>query len=114
MRVAVALSVVALSAEILLTAACSGPPSAPGQPAAATPGKTAGPTRAPAAATASAAGFTVTGSRPVPRGGSQDTSAQAAGASCDPGQFAADRRLGATIASGFAVGGLPASADLLR
>jgi hypothetical protein len=109
MRVAVALSVVALSAETLLAAACSGSPAAaPPRPAPTAPAATA------SAATAPVAGFTVTGSRPVPRGGSQDTSAQAAGASCDPGQLAADKRLGATIARGFAVGGLPASADLLR
>jgi hypothetical protein len=59
-------------------------------------------------------GFTVDGSRPVPANGSQDTKAQAAGASCDSATMAADRRLGGEIANGFSVASLPASAGLLR
>jgi hypothetical protein len=50
----------------------------------------------------------------VPPNGSQDTSAQAAGAACDSDTFAADQRLGGHIATGFSVAGLPVSADLLR
>lgn len=75
----------------------------------------AGPATAPKASHPTAArGFTVRGMRPVPVNGSQDTSAQAAGASCDGAQFTADKRLGNQIASGFAVGGFPAAAALLR
>ena len=59
-------------------------------------------------------GFTVDGSRPVPANGSQDTYAQAAGASCDSATLAADRRLGGEIADGFSAASLPASAGLLR
>jgi hypothetical protein len=61
-----------------------------------------------------AVGFTVTGARPVLSSGSQDTHAQTPGASCDSATFAADKALGAKVASGFAVAGLPASADLLK
>jgi hypothetical protein len=66
------------------------------------------------AARSSADGFTVDGSRPVPANGSQDTYAQAAGASCDSATLAADRRLGGEIADGFSVASLPASASLLQ
>jgi hypothetical protein len=90
----------------VLAAACSGTPAADPAPGTATPA-------AGHPATTSGA-FTVTGDNPVPPNGSQDTSAQAAGASCDSGTFAADQRLGDEIADGFSVGGLPASADLLR
>jgi hypothetical protein len=61
-----------------------------------------------------AAGFTVSGIRPVPPNGSQDTRAQAAGATCDSAQLAADKHLGNTIADGFAAARFPAAADLLR
>lgn len=67
-----------------------------------------------AASSAGSAAFTVTGSLPVPPNGSQDTYAQAGGASCDSDTFAADARLGGQIASGFSLADLPASADLLR
>jgi hypothetical protein len=58
--------------------------------------------------------FTVAGNHPVPANGSQDTSVQAAGVSCDSVQLAVDKHVGAQIAAGFSVAGLPASADLLR
>ena len=59
-------------------------------------------------------GFTVRGVRPVLVNGSQDTSAQAAGATCDGAQLSADKRLGNQIASGFAAGGFTTAAALLR
>ena len=94
---------------VLLSAtACSGSPasrSAPGSAAPATP-------RAPR--TTAAPGFTVTGVRPVPANGSQDTRAQAAGTTCDTGQLTAYKHLGNGIAAGFAASGFPAAASLLR
>ena len=93
-------------ATVLSVAACSSAPAAvTARPAA---------TLAQAATTVARAGFTVTGARPVPPNGSQDTSAQAAGAACDTAQLTADQRTGGEIAGGFAVTGLPASAALLR
>jgi hypothetical protein len=93
-------------------AACSGAPSTSGQqPGAAT-------TSAAAAVTA-AWEFTVTGNRPVPPNGSQDTATQttgahAAGESCDTAQLVKDQATGKGIADGFAAGNLPAAAALLR
>jgi hypothetical protein len=52
--------------------------------------------------------------RPVPANGSQDTSAQASGTTCDGAQLTADKRLGNQIAGGFAAGGFPTAAALLR
>jgi hypothetical protein len=92
---------------VLSVAACSGNSSAP---AAASPSTTPKPSHHPTAAW----GFTVRGVRPVLANGSQDTSAQAAGAACDGAQLSADKRLGGQIASGFAVGGFPTAAALLR
>ncbi|HEY2521437.1 MAG TPA: hypothetical protein VGJ19_15095 [Streptosporangiaceae bacterium] len=57
--------------------------------------------------------ITVTGDHPVLPSGSQDTHAQAAGASCDRETFSADRALGARVATGFAGAGFPAAAALL-
>ena len=91
---------------VLSAVACSGSSPAP---AAATP-----PTVPKPAHTATAWGFTVQGTRPVLTNGSQDTSAQAAGATCDSAQLTADKRLGNQIASGFAVGGFTTAAALLR
>lgn len=102
----VALAVVYMIA-VLSVAACSGNSSAP---AAAPPSTTPKPSHHPTAAW----GFTVRGVRPVLANGSQDTSAQAAGAACDGAQLSADKRLGGQIASGFAVGGFPTAAALLR
>ena len=45
--------------------------------------------------------------------GSQDTSAQAAGARCDQGTFTADQAVGARVATGFAAAGFPVSSALL-
>ncbi|HEY0934940.1 MAG TPA: hypothetical protein VGD91_14495 [Trebonia sp.] len=119
MRRQVSLAAFAALIAVLAGTACSGTPasSAAGS-ATAAPARsataTAAPARSAAGAAAAAPGFTVAGVRPVPPNGSQDTGARAAGASCDAGQLAADRRLGDQIAAGFSVAGLPASAGLLR
>jgi len=79
-------------------------------------GRPATPTATPTATTATpraAAGIAVSGDHPVLPSGSQDTNAQAAGASCDPRTFATDRGIGARLATGFAAAGFPASAALL-
>ena len=55
----------------------------------------------------------VAGARPVPPSGSQDTHAQTPEASCDSETFAADKALGARVATGFAGAGFPAAAALL-
>lgn len=69
---------------------------------------------APAAAARATGAFTVTGNHPVAPNGSQDTSAEAAGARCDQAELAADQHTGKVIAIGFTVTSLPVSADLLR
>jgi hypothetical protein len=61
-----------------------------------------------------AAAFTVTGNRPVPPNGSQDTHAQTPGATCDGATFSTDKTIGTRIADGFQLTGFPASANLLR
>jgi hypothetical protein len=91
---------------VLSALACSG--SSP------KPAGTGAPTAPKPAHSTAAGGFTVRGTRPVLVNGSQDTSAQAAGAACDSAQLTADKRLGNQIASGFAVGGFPTAAALLR
>jgi hypothetical protein len=58
--------------------------------------------------------FTVTGNRPVPPNGSQDTHAQTPGAACDSATFSTDKILGTRIADGFRLTGFSASAYLLR
>jgi hypothetical protein len=70
---------------------------------------------APAAVPSASAGvaFTVTGARPVPPNGSQDTHAQMPKAACDSVRFAADEVLGNKVADGFIAAGFLASADLL-
>ena len=55
----------------------------------------------------------MTGNRPVPPSGSQDTHAQTPNARCDSATFAADKALGARVARAFGLAGFPASADLL-
>jgi len=94
----------------LCATACSGAP-APAPPA---PAASAAPTAPQAPRTTAAWRFTVSGARPVPANGSQDTRAQAAGATCDSGQLAAYKHLGNGIAAGFAASDFPAAADLLR
>jgi hypothetical protein len=85
-------------------AACSAAPSTAGQQPDAT-----------SRATVMAAWeFTVTGNRPVPPNGSQDTAAQAAGESCDTARRMSDEATGKEIADGFSISKLAASADLLR
>jgi hypothetical protein len=97
---AVTYAIVALSAL-----ACSGapaaPPAPPASPAAAAPRPTTW-------------SFTVRGDRPVLANGSQDTPAQAEGATCDSARLASDKSLGNEIASGFATAGFPTAASLLR
>lgn len=96
----------------LSASACSAAPAAPVAPAtSATPAASTAP-KAPRATVAW--GFTVSGVRPVPANGSQDTRAQAAGATCDSAQLAVDKNLGNGIADGFAASGFPAAAGLLR
>lgn len=95
----------------LAVTACSGAPAAP---AAASAPSASAPSPRATTHTAAAGGFTVSGIRPVPVNGSQDTPAQAAGATCDSARLAADRSLGNQIASGFAAAGFPAAASLLR
>jgi hypothetical protein len=95
---------------VLLSAtACSGSPASRAAPAA-----SAAPTTPRAPRTTAAPGFTVTGVRPVPANGSQDTRAQAAGTTCDSGQLTAYKHLGNGIAAGFAASDFPAAASLLR
>ncbi|HET6185816.1 MAG TPA: hypothetical protein VFE59_02330 [Trebonia sp.] len=95
----------------LCATACSGGPAAPALPA---PAASAAPTTPQAPRSTAAWRFTVGGVRPVLANGSQDTRAQAAGATCDSGQLAAYRHLGNGIAAGFAASDFPAAADLLR
>jgi hypothetical protein len=107
-RTAAALACVTVA---LAGSACSGSPAPP-----ATASATAASTRAspPAPRPTAAPGFTVRGDRPVLANGSQDTSAQAAGAACDGATLTADKSLGEEIADGFASGDFPAAASLLR
>jgi hypothetical protein len=58
--------------------------------------------------------FAVSGNRPVPPNGSQDTHAQTPGATCDSATFSTDKTIGTRIADGFQLTGFPASANLLR
>jgi hypothetical protein len=58
--------------------------------------------------------FTVSGVHPVPPNGSQDTHAQTPDASCNTSTLATDHAQGVRVARGFALAGLPASADLLQ
>jgi hypothetical protein len=105
------LSVIAL----LSASACSGAPSAPVVPATSAAPAVSAAAAAPKAPRSTAAwGFTVSGVRPVPANGSQDTRAQAAGATCDSAQLAVDKNLGNGIADGFAASDFPAAAGLLR
>jgi hypothetical protein len=90
----------------------SGSSSAAGSPAPATVHSAAHSSGAAHSAKAAVA-FTVTGDRPVLPGGSQDTHAQTPNARCDSRTFAADKALGARVASGFAFAGFPVSAHLL-
>jgi hypothetical protein len=116
-----AISAVSLCVAVALpgcsaVASSAGPASATGTSSSAGPASSAesvSPTAVhPAGAAAPA--FTVTGDRPVLYSGSQDTSAQTPGASCDASTFASDKALGARVARGFALTGFPASAALLR
>lgn len=91
---------------VLAATACSGAPAAPATASPPSPRATTH--------TTAAGGFTVSGVRPVPVNGSQDTPAQAAGAACDSARLATDRSLGNQIASGFAAADFPAAASLLR
>lgn len=71
------------------------------------------PTAASTESAVAAFAFTVTGDRPVPPNGSQDTHAQTPRAVCDSATFSSDKATGVKIAAGFAVANFPASADLL-
>jgi hypothetical protein len=101
---------------VAMLSGCSAPSSSgvssSADPPAPTTVHSAVPSATPHSARAALA-FTVAGTRPVRPGGSQDTHAQTPDASCDSGTFAADKALGARVTHGFALAGLPASADLL-
>jgi hypothetical protein len=95
------ISAVCLCVIVLVSGCSASSPAGPGSPT---------------AVHSAAAGFafTVTGDHPVPPSGSQDTHAQTPNASCDTATFASDRALGVNVIRGFALAGLPASADLLQ
>jgi hypothetical protein len=57
--------------------------------------------------------FTVTGVNPVPPNASQDTFTETPDASCDTATLATDHATGVKVATGFALAGFSASADLL-
>jgi hypothetical protein len=99
---------------LLWATACSGAPASPAPASSAATASSPARTTPLASRTTAAGRFTVSGARPVLANGSQDTRAQAAGATCDSGQLAAYKRLGNGIAAGFAASGFPAAADLLR
>jgi hypothetical protein len=63
--------------------------------------------------TAAPAGFTVSGSHPVPPNGSQDTHAATPDAACDSATFSADEAVGTEVADGFGVADFPVAASLL-
>jgi hypothetical protein len=106
MRRRIATAVVPYVIVVLAVLACSGAPATPTAPSA--------PLAPKAPRTTAARGFTVNGDRAVPANGSQDTPAQAAGATCDSARLAADKNLGNEIADGFAAANFPAAASLLR
>jgi hypothetical protein len=64
--------------------------------------------------TGAAFAFTVTGIRPVPSNGSQDTHAQTPESGCDSAAFSADKALSSKVANGFALANFPVAAGLLR
>jgi hypothetical protein len=97
--------VAALSACSDASPAGQAHPAAAVSPAAATSGEASG---------AGADAFTVTGDHPVQPNGSQDTSAATPGTQCNSGTLAADKTLGARIASGFTLAGFSVSARLLQ
>jgi hypothetical protein len=101
------ITAVCLCVTALVSGCSASSPAGPGSPT--RPGS-------PTAVHSAAAGFafTVTGDHPVPPSGSQDTHAQTPNASCDTATFASDRALGVNVIRGFALAGLPASADLLQ
>ena len=109
---AASLCVVAALPGCSASGSASGPASAAGSPAPATVHSAAQAGGAAHSAEAAVA-FTVTGDRPVLPGGSQDTHAQTPNARCDSQTFAADKALGARVASGFTFAGFPVSAHLL-
>ena len=93
---------------------CSAAPPAARSAPAAGPAPAASSAPATAVPSADAAlSFTVTGNRPVPPNGSQDTHAQTPTAECDPAAFAADKVLAIKVAGGFTLAGFPVAAGLL-
>jgi hypothetical protein len=103
--------VAALSACSEASPAGQAHPAAPVSPAAATPGAA---TSGAATSGAGADAFTVAGDHPVQPNGSQDTNAATPGTQCNSGTLAADKTLGARIASGFTLAGFSVSAHLLQ
>ena len=92
---------------------CSAAPPAAGSAPAARSAPAAGSAPAAVPSADAALAFTVTGSRPVPPNGSQDTHAQTSAAECDGAAFAADKVLATKVAGGFALAGFPVAAALL-
>lgn len=101
----------ALYAAAALSGCSASPPAPPPYAVSSSP---AGSVPPATASTGPTGAFTVTGVHPVASSGSQDTHAQTPDASCASTTFAADHALGVKVARGFALGGLPASADLLE
>ena len=99
-------------AATVTTAPDSSPPGTSAPPSSA-PASSVPASADPATSPAAAPSFTVTGVNPVLANGSQDTNAQAAGSVCEKTQLAADRSLGAEIATGFALDDFPVASALL-
>jgi hypothetical protein len=89
--------------------ACSSP-----SPPAGSPPSTADPSATATRPAPPAFEFTVAGERPVLPNGSQDTHASTPTARCNGTTLAADRALGTKLASGFALAGFTAAAQLMR
>ena len=101
-----------LSVVAALPGCSAAPPAAGSAAARSTPAAGSAPATAVPSADA-ALSFTVTGNRPVPPNGSQDTHAQTPTAECDPAAFAADKVLAIKVAGGFTLAGFPVAAGLL-
>jgi hypothetical protein len=103
-----ALGVLGLGVLVALAGCTGSPPPASHRPV------TSPAATSPAATPRAAPAITVTGDHPVLPNGSQDTSAQAAGASCDSRTLATDRALGTQVATGFTGAGFPTAAALMN
>ena len=102
----------AIVASALFAGGCSAghSASAPGSP----PAGSGRPVRVSAAPPGGMTHFTVSGTVPVEPNPSQDTHAQAAGATCQPQDFRRDEALGEVTAANFSFAGAPVAAALLK